>query len=66
LQFTAQGSYALRVSEGVLDGQAVSLGLLPASGQPPIAIGTTLDWRPGLASPGAERHTAHRQAPRCN
>ena len=47
LQFTAQGSYALQVSEGVLDGQAVSLGLLPASGQPPIAIGTTLDWRPG-------------------
>jgi hypothetical protein len=47
LQFTAQGSYALQVSEGVLDGQAVSLGLLPASGQPPVAIGTTLDWRPG-------------------
>ncbi|MEW5711091.1 DUF1120 domain-containing protein [Pseudomonas sp. SB113] len=47
LQFTEHGSYAIHASDGVLDGQAVTLGLLPASGQPPIVTGTTLDWRPG-------------------
>lgn len=46
-QFTEQGSYAIQVSDGVLDGQAVTLGLLPASGQPPVATGAALAWRPG-------------------
>ena len=47
LQFTEHGSYEMQVSDGVLDGQAVELGLLPANGQPPISIGTALNWRPG-------------------
>lgn len=47
LQFTEHGSYALQVSDGVLDGQAVELGLLPGAGQPPASVGTTLNWRPG-------------------
>jgi len=46
-QFTEQGSYTLHASDAVLDGQAVALGLLPASGQPAIATGNSLDWRPG-------------------
>jgi hypothetical protein len=47
LQFTGHGSYAMQVSDGVVDGQAVSLGLLPTNGQPPVAIGAALGWRPG-------------------
>lgn len=47
LQFTEHGSYAIQVSDGVLDGQAVTLGLLPASGQPPVDTGAALAWRPG-------------------
>ncbi|WP_082340949.1 DUF1120 domain-containing protein [Pseudomonas sp. MIACH] len=47
LQFTEHGTYALQVSDGVLDGQAVELGLLPAAGQAPAAVGTTLSWLPG-------------------
>lgn len=45
-RFTDLGSYSLRVSDAVLDGQAVELGLLAGSGQPVVATGTGLHWRP--------------------
>ncbi|MCR4539241.1 DUF1120 domain-containing protein [Pseudomonas sp. 18.1.10] len=45
-RFTERGSYSLRVSDAVLDGQSVEVGLLAASGQPPVSLGTTLHWRP--------------------
>lgn len=45
LRFTEGGSYRLQVSDGVLDGRAVELGLLAGSGQAPGAIGSTLNWR---------------------
>ena len=45
-QFTQRGSYSLRVSDALLDGQAVELGLLPGSGQPAVSTGSTLRWRP--------------------
>lgn len=47
LQFTEHGSYQIHVSDGVLDGQAVELGLLPGSGQALVANGATLNWRAG-------------------
>ena len=47
LQFTEHGSYAIQVSNGVLDGQPVELGLVPALGQPPSASGAVLNWRTG-------------------
>lgn len=46
-QFTERGSYSLRVSDAVLDGQSVELGLFASNGQPPISTGATLGWRPG-------------------
>lgn len=45
-QFTQRGSYSLRASDALLDGQAVELGLLPGSGQPAVSVGATLAWRP--------------------
>ena len=45
-RFTERGSYGLRVRDAVLDGQAVELGLLPGSGQPPVVTGAELQWRP--------------------
>lgn len=45
-RFTERGSYSLRVSDAVLDGQSVEVGLLTGSGQPPLSSGTTLQWRP--------------------
>ncbi|MGY2175515.1 DUF1120 domain-containing protein [Pseudomonas azotoformans] len=45
-QFTQRGSYSLRASDALVDGQAVELGLLPGSGQPPVSTGSTLRWRP--------------------
>lgn len=45
-RFTERGSYSLRVSDAVLDGQAVELGLLSGSGQPAIRTGAILGWRP--------------------
>ena len=45
-QFTQRGSYSLRASDALLDGQAVELGLLPGSGQPAASMGSTLRWRP--------------------
>lgn len=45
-RFTERGSYGVQVSDAVLDGQAVELGLLPGSGQPPSTIGGRLSWRP--------------------
>lgn len=46
-QFTQRGSYSLRASDALLDGQAVELGLLPGSGQAAVSTGATLGWRPG-------------------
>jgi hypothetical protein len=45
-RFTERGTYRLRVSDAVLDGQAVELGLLAGSGQPPVASAAQLVWRP--------------------
>ncbi|ETK15389.1 MULTISPECIES: DUF1120 domain-containing protein [Pseudomonas] len=45
-QFTQRGSYSLRVSDALLDGQAVELGLLSGSGQSVVSSGATLRWRP--------------------
>lgn len=45
-QFTSRGSYSLRASDALLDGQAVELGLLAGSGQPAVSTGATLRWRP--------------------
>ncbi len=45
-QFTPRGSYSLHVSDALLDGQAVELGLLPGSGQPAVSTGSSLRWRP--------------------
>ncbi|MBC3300736.1 DUF1120 domain-containing protein [Pseudomonas sp. SWRI18] len=45
-RFTEQGTYRLHVSEAVVDGHAVELGLLAGSGQPPVASGAQLVWRP--------------------
>lgn len=47
LQFTEHGRYQLEVSNAVVDGQAVELGLLAARGQPPLNSARELDWRPG-------------------
>lgn len=47
LQFTEHGSYEIEVSHGVLDGQAVELGLIAAMGQPPVSSASTLTWRTG-------------------
>ncbi len=47
LTFTEHGSYAIEVSNGVLDGQAVELGVVPALGQPPSISGAVLNWRTG-------------------
>ncbi|MGX5796842.1 DUF1120 domain-containing protein [Pseudomonas sp. ArH3a] len=44
--FTERGSYGLRVSEAVLDGQAVELGLIAGQGQPPSAVSAQLHWQP--------------------
>lgn len=38
LRFTEHGSYEIQAGDGVLDGQAVELGLLPANGQPPCSM----------------------------
>lgn len=45
-QLTQRGSYSLRASDALLDGQAVELGLLPGSGQPAVNSGASLRWRP--------------------
>lgn len=45
-QFAQRGSYSLQVSDAVLDGQAVELGLLAGSGQSAISSGASLRWRP--------------------
>lgn len=45
-RFTERGTYRLQVSEAVVDGYAVQLGLLAGNGQPPVASGTQLVWRP--------------------
>ncbi|MFL1388230.1 DUF1120 domain-containing protein [Pseudomonas tritici] len=44
-RFTERGSYGLNASDAVLDGQAVELGLLTASGQAPSVSGSSLAWR---------------------
>lgn len=45
-RFTERGSYGLRISEAVLDGQAVELGLIAGQGQPPSVVGAQLPWQP--------------------
>ncbi|MBO0491818.1 DUF1120 domain-containing protein [Pseudomonas sp. Marseille-Q1929] len=45
-QLTQRGSYSLRASDALLDGQAVELGLLAGSGQPAVSSGASLVWRP--------------------
>jgi len=47
LQFTGQGSYEMEVSDGVVDGKSVDLGLLPANDQAPVTSGAVLQWLPG-------------------
>lgn len=44
--FTERGSYHLQVSDAVVDGQSVELGLLAGSGQPPLTISAAMAWRP--------------------
>lgn len=48
-RFTERGSYRVHISDAVLDGQAVELGLTGGQGQAPSARGRTLDWRPDQA-----------------
>ncbi len=48
-RFTERGSYRVHVSDAVLDGQAVELGLVAGQGQAPSARGQALDWRPDHA-----------------
>ncbi|MFL1546962.1 DUF1120 domain-containing protein [Pseudomonas sp. O39] len=45
-RFTELGSYGLRISEAVLDGQAVDLGLIAGQGQPPATVSAQLPWQP--------------------
>lgn len=46
-RFTERGSYGLSISDAVLDGQAVELGLIAGQGQPPSAVSSQLAWQPG-------------------
>jgi hypothetical protein len=48
-RFAEHGSYALRMSEAQLDGQAVDLGLISAVGQVPEETAPSLLWRPQQA-----------------
>ena len=43
-RFSDRGSYAVQASDGVLDGQAVELGLISGPGQPPGTRANLLDW----------------------
>ncbi|MDY7535268.1 DUF1120 domain-containing protein [Pseudomonas sp. Bout1] len=43
-RFSDQGHYIMQASDGVLDGQAVELGLIPGRGQPPGIRANRLDW----------------------
>lgn len=45
-RFTERGSYALRVSEAVLDGQAVELGRIAGQGQAPSRGSAQMAWQP--------------------
>ncbi|MGE1155712.1 DUF1120 domain-containing protein [Pseudomonas kitaguniensis] len=45
-RFTDHGSYEIQVSDAILDGKPVELGLLPGVGQAPAASAATLNWRP--------------------
>lgn len=47
--FAEHGSYAVRMSDAVLDGQPVDLGLISAVGQVPEAAASSLLWRPQQA-----------------
>ncbi|MCP1417265.1 hypothetical protein J3D47_001508 [Pseudomonas laurylsulfativorans] len=48
-RFAEHGSYAVRMSEAQLDGQAVDLGLISAVGQVPEVTAPSLLWRPQQA-----------------
>ncbi|MCS3419267.1 DUF1120 domain-containing protein [Pseudomonas yamanorum] len=45
-RFTDRGSYEVQVSDAVLDGQAVELGLIAGQGQAPGTRANVLAWRP--------------------
>ena len=45
-RFTERGTYGLRVSDAVLDGQAVELGQIAGPGQAPSTTGAQLPWPP--------------------
>ena len=47
--FAEHGSYTVRMSDAVLDGQPVDLGLISAVGQVPEAAASSLLWRPQQA-----------------
>ena len=48
-RFAEHGSYAVRMSDAVLDGQPVDLGLISAVGQIPEASASSLLWQPQQA-----------------
>lgn len=48
-RFAEHGTYAVRMSDAVLDGQPVDLGLISAVGQVPEAAASSLLWRPQQA-----------------
>jgi len=48
-RFAEHGSYTVRMSDAVLDGQPVDLGLISAVGQVPEAVASSLLWRPQQA-----------------
>ncbi|MNO51334.1 hypothetical protein D3C76_417260 [compost metagenome] len=43
------GSYTVHISDAVLDGQSVDLGLISTAGQAPQSTASGLPWRPGQA-----------------
>ncbi|NWC94505.1 MULTISPECIES: DUF1120 domain-containing protein [unclassified Pseudomonas] len=47
LRFTERGTYQIQLSDAVVDGQAVELGLLSAPGQAPTDTRAALNWLPG-------------------
>lgn len=47
LRFTEHGNYQIQLSDAVVDGQAVELGLLSAVGQSPTDTNAVLNWLPG-------------------
>ncbi|MNK90570.1 hypothetical protein D3C87_1106280 [compost metagenome] len=44
--FAEHGNYEMRISNGVLDGRPVDLGLISAAGQAPVQTASSVIWRP--------------------